>query len=152
MHEGGTALMIAWCHGAPGIGMARALALDAFADAAIEEEIHVAMETTEGAGPGRVDHLCCGDMGRSEALLTMGRKLGVGHAITSAEAIATRIAERVCASGCRGVRTEGFEHRTLHPAFFRGLAGIGYQLLRTAAPSQLPSVLGFESRKAPGAR
>ena len=149
-HEGGTVLMTAWCHGAPGIGLARALGLDAFRDEEILEEIHVAMETTAAAPPSRTDHLCCGDMGRSEALLTMGRCLHDARAVASAEAIATRLAERACAEGSRGVRTEGFEHRTFHPGFFRGLAGIGYQLLRTAVPARLPSVLGFASGR-PGA-
>ena len=36
------------------------------------------------------------------------------------------------------------------PGFFQGLSGIGYQLLRLAAPSRLPSVLSFESRVAVG--
>ena len=83
-------------------------------------------------------------MGRGEALLVMGRRTGDARAVAAAEALATTIAERASAEGARGVRTEGFEHRTFHPGFFRGLAGIGYQLLRTAAPERLPSVLGFE--------
>jgi type 2 lantibiotic biosynthesis protein LanM len=149
-HEGGVALMTAWCHGAPGIGLARALGLDAFGDEEILDEIRVAMETTAAAEPSRTDHLCCGNLGRSEALLTMGRCIHDARAVASAEAMATRLAERACAEGERGVRTEGFEHRTFHPGFFRGLAGIGYQLLRTAVPSRLPSILGFQSGR-PGA-
>ncbi len=144
-HEGGTAVMTAWCHGAPGIGIARALGLEAFRDDAILEEIHVALETTSGAPSARTDHICCGDMGRSEALLTMGTCLQDTRPVAAAEAMATRFAERVCAGGTRAIRTEGFEHRTFDPGFFRGLAGIGYQLLRTAAPARIPSVLGFQS-------
>jgi hypothetical protein len=34
------------------------------------------------------------------------------------------------------------------PSFFQGLSGIGYQLLRLAAPERLPSVLAFEGRLA----
>lgn len=141
--DGGAVLMTAWCHGAPGIGMARALL--PLGDPETREEIRVAMETTAAAPPARVDHLCCGNMGRSEALLTMGVRLQEAGAVASAAALAAPLASRVCAEGSLGARTEGFEHRTFHPGFFRGLAGIGYQLLRTAAPSRLPSVLGFES-------
>jgi type 2 lantibiotic biosynthesis protein LanM len=143
--EGGALLMTAWCHGAPGIGLARALGLDALRDDEILEEVRVALETTAKAPPSRADHLCCGDMGRSEALLTMGRCLGDAGAVVHAEAAATRVAARVFTEGRCSVRTEGFEHRTFHAGFFRGLAGVGYQLLRTAAPSRLPSILGFES-------
>ncbi len=146
--EGGAVLMTAWCHGAPGIGMARALGPDTLRDEETLQEIRIAIETTATAPASRADHLCCGNLGRSEALLTMGRRREAASAVASAEAIATRLAESVCAAGRFGARTEGFEHRTFHPGFFRGLAGIGYQLLRTAAPARLPSVLGFESGRA----
>lgn len=144
-HEGGTVLMTAWCHGAPGIGIARTLALPAFDDHAIRAEIRAALDATLAAGPGRDDHLCCGVMGRSEALLVMGACLREPPAVAAAEAMATRVAEAVLARGTRALRTENFEHRTFQPGFFRGLAGIGYQLLRTAAPTRIPSVLGFEA-------
>jgi class II lanthipeptide synthase len=146
--EGGAVLMTAWCYGAPGIGMARTLGLGAFRDEAILEEIRVACETTAATPASRADHLCCGNMGRSEALLIMGRGLGQAQVVAEGAALATRLAQRVCAQGRFGVRTEGFEHRTFQPGFFRGLAGVGYQLLRGAAPSRLPSVLGFESVRA----
>lgn len=144
-HEASAVLMTAWCYGAPGIGLARALGAEALLDDDTLEEIQVAMETTAAAAPSRLDHLCCGNMGRSEALLTMGRRRQDANAVAAAAAVATRLAERVCAERRFGARTEGFEHRTFHPGFFRGLAGVGYQLLRTAAPSRLPSILGFES-------
>ena len=144
VHDGGTVVMTAWCHGAPGIGLARALGLDAFRDAEIEGEIAVAMATTTEAPAGRADHLCCGVMGRSEALLVMGSRLGDAAAIAAAQEMATRVAIAAATDGGRAIRTEGFEHRTFQPGFFRGLAGIGYQLLRTAEPARLPSVLGFE--------
>jgi type 2 lantibiotic biosynthesis protein LanM len=142
--QGSAALMTAWCYGAPGIGLARALEPDVFRDDVLLGEVRVAMETTAAASPNRVDHLCCGNMGRSEALLTVGTRFGETEVVASGLAIAGRLAESVCAQGGFGARTEGFEHRTFHPGFFRGLAGIGYQLLRTAAPSRLPSVLAFE--------
>ena len=145
LHRRGAALMTAWCHGAPGIGLARALGLEAFRDEEILEEIRIAMETTASVPSSRIDHLCCGNMGRSETLLMMGSRLQDARGLASAAAIATRLAERVCAEGSAGARTEGFEHRTFHPGFFRGLSGIGYQLLRSAAPSRLPSILGFAS-------
>lgn len=142
--QGSAASMMAWCYGAPGIGLARALEPEVFRDDELLGEVRVAMEATAAARPNRVDHLCCGNMGRSEALLTMGIRFDQAGVVAAGQAIATRLAESVCAQGSLGARTEGFEHRTFHPGFFRGLAGIGYQLLRTAAPSRLPSIPGFE--------
>ncbi|HET7293931.1 MAG TPA: type 2 lanthipeptide synthetase LanM family protein [Vicinamibacteria bacterium] len=137
--------MTAWCHGAAGVGLALALTPEAFRDEELLEELRAAAHATAGAPPHRVDHLCCGNLGRGEALLAMGTRLGDPGLVASSQAIASRIAVRVCAAGSSGARTEGFEHRTFHPGFFRGLSGIGYQLLRMAAPSRLPSVLGFEA-------
>lgn len=142
--HGGTAVLTAWCHGAPGVGLARALSLDALEDDEVLGEIRVAMETTAQARPVRFDHLCCGNLGRSDALLTVGRRLDDAALIASAESTAAHVAERARAQGRLGVRTVGFENGVFRPGFFQGLSGIGYQLLRTAAPSRLPSVLGFE--------
>lgn len=148
---GATTVLTAWCHGAPGVGLARALSLDVLKDDDVLGEIRVAMETTSLARPGRFDHVCCGNLGRSEALLTVGRRIGDGSLVATAEAMAARVAERAREGRRAGVRTAGFEHGAFRPGFFQGLSGIGYQLLRTAAPSRLPSVLGFEAG-VPGAR
>jgi GNAT superfamily N-acetyltransferase len=48
--------------------------------------------------------------------------------------------------------SSGFEYPVFDPGFFQGLSGIGYQLLRVAAPSVVPSVLAFESGRLHPAR
>lgn len=144
--EGGAPALLAWCHGAPGIGIARALAFEGFDDAFAAAEIQAAARATAAAAPTRADHLCCGTLGRSEALLVMGRRTADAAAIAASRVLAGRVARRIHAEGRFGARCDGFEHRHHEPGFFRGLAGIGYQLLRHAAPSRLPSVLAFESR------
>jgi type 2 lantibiotic biosynthesis protein LanM len=148
-HEGGTVSLLAWCHGAPGIGLARALGLPVLDDGGIRGEIAAALRATLAAPRGRNDHLCCGSMGRAEALLVMGRALSDPEATEAATALAARVADVALDEGARALRTEGFEHRVFQPGFFRGLAGIGYQLLRTAAPERIPSVLGFQARPSP---
>ena len=146
LRDGGSVIMTGWCHGAPGVGLARALGLAAASGPEVKEvkgEILAAMQTTAAAPIGRSDHLCCGNMGRSEALLAVGAALGEPTCTAAAEQVARQLAGRAHADGAFGLRTEGFEHRAFQPGFFRGLAGIGYQFLRTDAPSRLPSVLGF---------
>jgi len=136
--------MIAWCHGAPGIALACAAALDLFPDARMVAQVTAALETTAGGRPNQADHLCCGNFGRVEALLTVGLAFNRPDAIGAAHDLTSRIAARARQNGHFRPSSSGFEYRVFDPGFFRGLSGIGYQLLRLAAPSVLPSVLSFE--------
>ncbi len=142
---GGTLPMVAWCHGAPGIALSRALLPGDLLDGPSRQELKVALETTAAAAPGRYDHLCCGRLGRADVLLTAGLRLGNASLKEAGQALIGPVAERVLAHGRLGARTAGFEWRVTLPGFFEGLAGIGYELLRFAAPERLPSVLGFET-------
>src|SRR5262249_25476531 len=54
----------AWCHGAPGIGLARLCSLPFVDDVAIRAEIDAALATTLTTGFGRDHSLCHGDLGR----------------------------------------------------------------------------------------
>jgi len=144
-------MQVAWCHGAPGVGLARALGLVVISDSAVLEEIAAAMSTTARTAASRSDHLCCGNMGRSEALLTAGRRLQIEEHVTSAVAIARQVAERARKHGRFALPSTQLELRTFDPGFFQGLSGIGYQLARTVMPARLPSVLGLEA-ELPGDR
>ena len=72
--------MVAWCHGAAGIGLARARALDLapdHPDAAVwRHELEVAMATVAACPLGPTDHLCCGSLGRAAILRGVGRWAG----------------------------------------------------------------------------
>jgi lantibiotic modifying enzyme len=142
---GGTLPMVAWCHGAPGIALARALMPGNLVDDATRDDLKTALATTVATPPGRFDHLCCGRLGRADVLLTAGRRLGNRSLEEAGLDLAKPVAERVLAAGRLGARTAGFEWRVTLPGFFEGLSGIGYALLRFAEPERLPSVLGFET-------
>jgi len=142
---GGTLPMVAWCHGAPGIALARVLLPPGLLDDSAREDLDTALATTAATPAGRFDHLCCGRAGRADVLLTAGRRLGDRSLQDAGRELVAPIAERVLASGRLGTRTAGFEWRVTLPGFFEGLSGIGYALLRFAAPDRLPSVLGFEN-------
>jgi type 2 lantibiotic biosynthesis protein LanM len=137
-------LMTAWCHGAPGIALANALAIDVVPGDDVRAEIVAALETTAMSPPSTTDHLCCGNFGRVEALFTAGRALGDVRAVKAACDGAGQLMARARARGHFRPSSSSFEYRVFDPGFFRGLSGIGYQLLRLAAPSELPSVLSFE--------
>ncbi|HWW88985.1 MAG TPA: hypothetical protein VNZ26_35575, partial [Vicinamibacterales bacterium] len=81
----------------------------------------------------------------SDALFTIGRHLERHETVASALTLAEYVTGRARAAGHFRIGVSRFEYRVFDPGFFRGLSGIGYVLLRMAAPSLLPSVLAFES-------
>jgi lantibiotic modifying enzyme len=137
--------MTAWCHGAPGVGLARALALDVVCDDDILGEIDAAIRTTAHLESSRSDHLCCGNLGRNDVLLTMGLRLGRPELVDSAKAVAIQVASRAREKGHFRLPSTPVAYCIFTPGFFQGLSGIGYQLLRNAVPTRLPSVLSFEA-------
>ncbi|TPQ19546.1 type 2 lantipeptide synthetase LanM [Streptomyces sporangiiformans] len=129
--------MVAWCHGAPGIGLARLAALDQLADATTRDEIDIALSATEQYGFPMGHSLCHGAMGNLELLLTAARVLDRPedqHALERATAlvVASMEANGFVTGVPLGVET---------PGLMTGLAGIGYELLRLAEPAKVPSVL-----------
>jgi lantibiotic modifying enzyme len=116
----------AWCHGAPGVGMARLMTpLDG-----MQEDVTAATASTEAHGFGGFHNLCHGDLGNAELLLLAGDERG-----------ARRRAHAVLATGSRLCGAPGGVET---PSLMTGIAGIGYQLLRLADPRDVPSVLTLE--------
>jgi lantibiotic modifying enzyme len=138
--------MNAWCHGAPGIVAAAASAADGGVDSAIVSQARRALDTVERWGMIQADHLCCGHLGRADALLTAGGTLGLETPRAAAIDIATRVLTRARARRHFRLSTPGVEYLVFSPGFFRGLAGIGYQLLRLAAPERVASILFFGAK------
>lgn len=140
--------MTAWCHGAPGVGLAHLelSGLPGLAEAA--EAADAAIETTAAAGILSVDHLCCGNAGLVEALLVFGRARGRADLLAAAR---KRMAALLARAAERGFRLRGMQsgEAVPSPGLFRGETGIGYTLLRLAEPASLPSVLAFRSAEAP---
>jgi len=142
--------MTAWCHGAAGIVLARLSLLDIVDDPVFFSQITTALATTGAVAGHGSDHLCCGNMGRSEALLAAGRRLNDEEAMAAARRIVGKVAARAAAKGHFRLTAAGFEYPIFDPGFFRGLSGIGYQFLRMVAPAALPSILTFEDTAGEG--
>ncbi|HEX3789698.1 MAG TPA: type 2 lanthipeptide synthetase LanM family protein [Pseudonocardiaceae bacterium] len=122
-------LMSAWCHGAVGVGLGRALLPSGLVDSG--PELDVAMSTALASGLGVNHSLCHGDLGVVELLLVGGH----GEAV--------RVAGAVLADIERGGWRCGVPTGVETPGLMAGLAGIGYGLLRVADPAGVPSVLGM---------
>ena len=138
--------MVAWCHGAPGIGMARLylhclLPEEPEILAEAETAIRTTAATLDTASIQRLGNfsLCHGEGGNAEFLVVASDLLDRPELRSRAEAV-----------GIRGI--EQFEDRGLPwpcgvpgagetPNLMLGLAGIGYFLLRLHGPENIPAVL-----------
>lgn len=128
--------MTKWCHGAPGIGLARLGSLAILDTSEIRQEIGTALTTTQQFGLSEVDHLCCGNFGRIDFFLVAAYQLLRPKLWDEAQKKASLIVSRA-------EKTNSFQG-IYDPSFFRGLAGVGYEMLRLAEPNLLPSVLLWE--------
>jgi len=129
--------LVAWCHGATGIGLSRLHMLDHFDDSAIRSEIDAAVHTTFDWGVGDNQSLCHGALGNLDFLLQAGRLLGDRDIAVSASGMTRAVLDDIASHGWKC----GLPLSAESPGLMTGLAGIGYGLLRIADPSRIPSVL-----------
>jgi type 2 lantibiotic biosynthesis protein LanM len=132
-----TSSMVAWCHGAAGIGLARLATLDQLDDDKTREEIDDALEATTRFGFAVNHSLCHGALGNAELLLTAARTLGRPR---DHEALQRATSEIVASLDANGPVT-GVPLGVETPGFMTGLAGMGYELLRLAEPGKVPAAL-----------
>jgi lantibiotic modifying enzyme len=133
-----------WCHGAPGIALARLRAWELTKRPEYREQAEIALQTTAGtiqtATPGAESWcLCHGTAGNAEVLLVAAERLGDAS-----------WRERVAAAAARGVATyengglpwpPGVTGGVDNPSLMLGSAGTGWFFLRLASPATIPSVL-----------
>jgi type 2 lantibiotic biosynthesis protein LanM len=127
----------AWCHGAPGIGLARLAHVERTGDAAARAEVEAAIEVTLRE-PHAPDHsLCHGDLGNLELFAEAARVLGDPRLRAEADRRAAALLDSVERDGpiC------GLSVDAEVPGLMTGVSGIGYGLLRLADPDRVPSVL-----------
>ena len=129
--------MVAWCHGAPGIALGRLGSLRHLEARETRAEIEAAITTTLREGFGGNHCLCHGDLGNLEAVYLAGERLGEPRWLDAAR----RQAARLIHQGSERGWLCGLPRGTETPGLMMGLAGIGYGLLRLAAPERVPSVL-----------
>ena len=139
-----------WCHGSAGILMGKLASLDFDDSPEVRAEIQAGLEDLcRNAGEhdlveGETDDLCCGRMGHVEALLFAYSRLGEERYLDAARREAEDVWRQARNRGCYNVIAARGTHR-FAPAFFQGVAGIGYTFLRLALPADLPSVAVLDS-------
>jgi lantibiotic modifying enzyme len=128
-----------WCHGAPGIGLARiGTARRGGLDAELlARDVRNALACIESGEEERVDTLCCGTLASIEFLSEAAAALGRNDLRELASRRLTAVLELAASTGDYrwGVGSKRF-----HLGLFRGLAGVGYACLRQVDDS-LPNVL-----------
>lgn len=137
--------MTAWCHGAAGIGLSRALMLPYLPDdTQLPKEIATAVDTTRNYPLNAQDHLCCGNFGR----------IGIMHEIAQiTDHPGWDEAARKTAGACINRAHKDGEYLFSIPqkgdcpnvSLFRGIGGVAYTLLRLAKPGEYPSLLSMEA-------
>lgn len=132
--------MVAWCHGASGIGLSRLQILSYAPDPLIEQELEIALQTTRDQAVGKDHSLCHGDLGRLDLLLQAAMVLGDARWRGHVHRVGGLILDDAETNGWR----MGIPGKVESPGLMTGLAGIGYELLRLAVPDQVPSVLVLE--------
>ena len=137
---------VAWCHGAPGIGLARLRALELLGDDPdILRDLNAALETTAAAcssasfSAGGNLCLCHGIGGNADLLIAAGDSLRRPDLRQTAEAVARQAIAQVQGSELPwpcGVNGAGET-----PNLMLGLAGIGHFFLRLYDSAGVPSLV-----------
>lgn len=131
--------MWAWCHGAPGIGLARLAGLPYLDDAAVRRDLDLAISATLEKGFGHNHCLCHGDLGNLDFLLEAARVLGDGELLERVYRLAGGILRSLDDDG----PLFGLPGNVETPSLMSGLAGLTYGLARLAEPDRVPSVLAL---------
>jgi type 2 lantibiotic biosynthesis protein LanM len=128
--------MVAWCHGAAGIGLSRLSMLSEPDALTARREIARAVDATLAGGFGDNHCLCHGDLGNLDLLVQAGQAMRHRAWDDAAERRTLAILDDVEHHGWRC----GINKPVGTPGLMTGLAGIGYGMLRLACPSTVPPV------------
>lgn len=138
-----TFFMTTWCHGAPGIALARDEVLGTVSEDWIEEDRDHAVRTTLRYPLRGPDHVCCGNFGRLGILNDTVENAGTD--------VSRDDLKRRAKASLKRSRKDGFLLPSEIPGvmtnvgFFHGLSGIAYELLRLREPEAYPNVMRMES-------
>ena len=140
--DGGPGWPCQWCHGAPGIGLARIATIKrgGLDSKLLATDIRNALVGVERNWPSHVDTLCCGTLGSIEFFCEAGRTLGRSDL---RELASRRLMTLLEAATSTGDYRWNSGNRQFNLGLFRGLAGVGYTLLRQVDNS-LPNVIMWE--------
>ncbi|MCQ6958542.1 type 2 lanthipeptide synthetase LanM [Mucilaginibacter aquariorum] len=137
LRKAGSDCKTTWCHGAPGIGLARLHAYAILKEKSLLRDIEIAISTTKKHLLTDVDFYCCGNTGRIDFLIEAAAVLNRPQLLKTARKALLTIINRKNERGY--YQTFDMAAVSLeNPSLFRGTAGIGYTLLRSINPGEVP--------------
>jgi type 2 lantibiotic biosynthesis protein LanM len=134
--------MTNWCNGSAGILLARCGAWSLLRNEQLKEEVVAVLpklSRLEG-----MDHWCCGNFGIAEVLNYIAGEMEMPQAQSLAASLVEQSLSRALKSAFFRFEPSLGENFCFSPSLFRGIAGIGYSLLRLTDPGGLPNILAFE--------
>ena len=137
--------MWAWCHGAPGIGLARLGLLPLLDDAPLHDELVAALQSTLTHGFGGGHSLCHGDFGNLELFVAAAESLHQPALLEQARQMASALLAAQPQNGWRCGVPGGVET----PGLMVGLAGIGYNCCAWRSRRQSPPCSSWRRPVAP---
>jgi type 2 lantibiotic biosynthesis protein LanM len=134
--------MTNWCNGSAGILLARCAGWSLLRKDQLREEVlEVLSRLSRLEG---MDHWCCGNFGIAETLTYIADQMDLPTARGQALSLMEQSLSRALKSAFFRFEPSLGENFCFSPSLFRGIAGIGYSLLRLAKPGTLPNILAFE--------
>ncbi|WP_121353395.1 lanthionine synthetase LanC family protein [Flavisolibacter nicotianae] len=140
------ACSIAWCHGAPGIGLSRLRIFELTKDPQARQDAEIALQTTRKNLHLDVlgnYSLCHGLFGNAELLLYAADVFNRPQLRSEAEQVADACIQEFLDK--KVPVPNGLQLPAETPDFMLGSSGIGYFFLRVLDPGMFPSVLVFRS-------
>lgn len=139
---------LAWCHGAPGIGLSRLRAYIHTSDPRFRKDLDIALKTT--ISKTGVDYkmgysLCHGGFGNAELALSSYLVLEDDALLNYAQEVGDFVIENYLNQGAPIPNGIGNDFEI--PDFMVGLSGMGYFYLRLYNPQDCPSVLVLEPKR-----
>ena len=136
------ASMRAWCSGLAGMLMSRIGIWRIWQDSELRAEIDANLPfLPELLG---LDHWCCGSAGVAEALLYAAQVLDRKDLLEKARTTTDQTVRRALKTTYYRFSPHVGQNYCFQPNLFRGLAGLGYTLIRTLEPASLPCIMAFE--------
>lgn len=134
-----------WCHGSPGIGLARLGAARRLGDPRLDDDLRLARELTRETVVRLVDDpdgdvcVCHGVIGNAEAAWLMGEALGDADASDEAMDVGHALVDRYGAR--HGIAWPTAVAKGEYPPLLTGAGGAGHFLLRLAFPGRFESTI-----------
>jgi len=134
--------MRAWCSGSTGMLLSRIAIWRLYRDSTIFAEIENNLPYLPNILG--LDHWCCGTAGVAETLIYAASVLERKDLLEKARATVDATVRRALQTTYYRFTPHVGQNYCFQPSLFRGLAGLGYTLLRTMEPASLPAIIAFE--------